>query len=408
MRVKILFLISGWCMILPSQTVSAEDAVLWKRWLVTQVEQHPSMVAAQETLNAAQSSAEGARQPLYNPELETELEREGSDDNYRLGLKQTVDWWDKRGALAQKGQFFAQNAEQVYEAMRQQQYSETLTALVQWRIAQKKSVITQQQETQLSQLLEVIQQRQQTGDMSQVDAALAYMALSQRLKSTADAEADLRRAEANLTRLLPTWQQNMTLSSIPDPFWQWHSNNGAEQLSRQHPDVVAADMRWQALKANTVLAQRQQHADPSFGVNVGRQNDENTVGMTFSVPLTVRNNFSAQARAASQEALSAESSFRATYLQRLHLIKGSQAVVSEYEKRYQRWQSLIKSHSTDSSDLLEKQWRTGDLSATDYIQILNQHAEGRIAGIELEQEWKITFIEYLTQSGVIAHAITSP
>lgn len=408
MRVKILFLISGWCMILPSQTVIAEDTTSWKRWLVTQVEQHPSMVAAQETLNAAQSSAEGARQPLYNPELETELEREGSDDNYRLGLKQTVDWWDKRGALAQQGQFFAQSAEQVYEAMRQQQYSETLTALVQWRNAQKKSIITQQQETQLSQLLEVIQQRQQTGDMSQVDAALAYMALSQRLKSTADAEADLRRAEANLTRLLPTWQQNMTLSSIPDSFWLWHSNKGAEQLSRQHPDVVAADMRWQALKANTVLAQRQQHADPSFGVNVGRQNDENTVGLTFSIPLAVRNNFSAQARAASQEALSAESSFRAIYLQRLHLINGSQAVVSEYEKRYQRWQSLIKSHSTDSSDLLEKQWRTGDLSATDYIQILNQQAEGRLAGIELEQEWKLTFIEYLTQSGVIAHVITSP
>ena len=59
MKIKILFLISGWCMILPSQTVSAEDAMLWKRWLITQVEQHPSILAAQETLNTAQSSAEG-------------------------------------------------------------------------------------------------------------------------------------------------------------------------------------------------------------------------------------------------------------------------------------------------------------------------------------------------------------
>ncbi len=393
---------------LPSETVFAEDARLWKQWLADQVDQHPLMVAAQETLNATRSSLEASRQPLYNPELESELEREGDDDNYRLGLNQTIDWWDKRGARTQQAQFFSQSAAQTYQALRQKQLAQTLDALVQWRIAAKKSIITQRQESQLTQLLKVIQQRQQTGDMSQVDAELAYMALSQRLKSSADAEANLRRAEANLTMLLPTWQQNLALSTIPDSFWQWQTNNGVEQLSRQHPEVAAADLHWQASKADAELTRRKQHADPTFGINVGRQNDESSVGLTFSMPLNVRNNFSAETRAASQEALSAESLFRAAYLQRLQLIKGSQAVVLEYEKRYQRWQSLIKSHPTDRSDLLEKQWRTGDLSATDYVQILNQRAEGLIAGIELEREWKLAFIEFLTQSGVIADAITSP
>ena len=106
-------------------------------------------------------------------------------------------------------------------------------------------------------------------------------------------------------------------------------------------------------------------------------------------------------------ALSAESSFRALFLQQLNLIKASQEVVFEYETRFKRWQNLTKSRPSDSSNLLKKQWRIGDLSTTDYIQILNQRSEGLIAGIELEQEWRLAYIEFIKNAGIISDAITS-
>jgi outer membrane protein TolC len=407
MRLKILFLISGWCIMLSSETVFAEDLKLWKQWLSDQVDQHPTMVSELESLNAARSQLDGASQPLYNPELESELEREGDSNNYRLGIKQTFDWRDKRGARTQQFQLSGIRAKWRYQSLRQKQLAETLTSLVEWRIAYQRAKISRTQESHLTQLVDIIQQRHQAGDMSQIETELAYMALSQRLKSTADAEATLKLARAKVVTYLPAWNQDSTYSVIPDSFWQWSNTKSIEQLSREHPDVAGAETLWQVLNAETELTRLEQHADPSLGINVGRQENESSVGLTFSIPLNVRNNFSANTRAVAHRALSAESSFRALFLQQLNLIKASQEVVFEYETRFKRWQNLTKSRPSDSSNLLKKQWRIGDLSTTDYIQILNQRSEGLIAGIELEQEWRLAYIEFIKNAGIISDAITS-
>jgi outer membrane protein TolC len=365
------------------------------------------MVSELESLNAARSQLDGASQPLYNPELESELEREGDSNNYRLGIKQTFDWRDKRGARTQQFQLSGIRAKWRYQSLRQKQLAETLTSLVEWRIAYQRAKISRTQESHLTQLVDIIQQRHQAGDMSQIETELAYMALSQRLKSTADAEATLKLARAKVVTYLPVWNQDSTYSVIPDSFWQWSNTKSIEQLSREHPDVAGAETLWQVLNAETELTRLEQHADPSLGINVGRQENESSVGLTFSIPLNVRNNFSANTRAVAHRALSAESSFRALFLQQLNLIKASQEVVFEYETRFKRWQNLTKSRPSDSSNLLKKQWRIGDLSTTDYIQILNQRSEGLIAGIELEQEWRLAYIEFIKNAGIISDAITS-
>jgi len=407
MRLKILFLISGWCMMLSSETVFAEDVMLWKQWLSDQVDQHPTMISALESLNAARSQIDGASQPLYNPKLESELEREGDSDNFRFGIKQKIDWRDKRGARTQQFKLSGKRAEWTYQSLRQKQLAETLISLVEWRIAYQKAEISRVQESHLTQLVDIIQQRHQAGDLSQIETELAYMALSQRLKSTADAESKLIIVRAQLVSLLPTWNQDSKYSVIPDSFWHWSNTTSIEKLSRKHPDVAGAEIHWQALNAETELTRLEQHSDPSFGINVGRQEDESSVGLTFSIPLNVRNDFSANTRTVAHRALSAESSFRALYLQRLNLIKASQKVALEYDKRYQRWKSLTNSRPSDSSNLLKKQWRIGDISTTDYIQILNQRSEGLLAGIELEKEWRLSYIEFIKNAGIISDAITS-
>ena len=60
-------------------------------WLSMQINKHPDIIAAKEEMNAVFSNAEGNKQPLYNPELETGYEREGDANNYSIGINQTID-----------------------------------------------------------------------------------------------------------------------------------------------------------------------------------------------------------------------------------------------------------------------------------------------------------------------------
>ena len=46
----------------------------WNDWLATQIEQDPDIIAARERWLGSNFSADAIEQPIYNPELSTELE----------------------------------------------------------------------------------------------------------------------------------------------------------------------------------------------------------------------------------------------------------------------------------------------------------------------------------------------
>jgi cobalt-zinc-cadmium efflux system outer membrane protein len=128
------------------------------------------------------------------------------------------------------------------------------------------------------------------------------------------------------------------------------------------------------------------------------------VGLSLSIPLNVRNNFSAETRAAEQAALEAEAHFQAIYRKQRFNWQAAQAAWQRYEQQYRRWQKLVQGRVENSADLLERQWRSGDLSTTDYLLALNQRAESLLAGIELEKQTRLTLTDVLLQSGRLTAA----
>ena len=407
MKSRLIVLLGCCYLAISTEQAFAQTNNNWKEWIDVQIKQHPRVISALEELKASRSTIKGASQPIYNPELETELEKEGDENNYRLGFKQTIDFNDRRDGYVNQAKFYSFETEKKYQSLIETQTFETLKAIVNRNVDLKKSLIVQKQELLISRLIEVFQSRKNTGDLAYIDAQLAFMALSNRLKSSADVFAELRRSEALLATQLPDWKKNLPLLTVPQSFWQRNSDVNPELRSRSHPDVMAYEMRWKALRSEVDLAMKKQHADPTFGINVGRQNNEDSVGLTFSIPLNIRNNFSSEVKAASEIALSAEESFKAEYLEKLQLIIGSEKVLFEYEKRYLHWQSIAKMALVDADTLLEKQWKSGDISTTDYIQLLNQLSDGQMAGIELEQKWKLSYIELLLNEGSISNAISN-
>lgn len=379
------------------------DLTSWNRWFYQQILQHPEVVAEREKMNAQLSTAEARDQPLYNPEIEAELEREGDDDNRRIGVTQTVDWWDKRGAQQDQGNYARQAAKTAYQQVLQQKIMDALLAISDWQSAQQQLAFAREQENQLDALLALVEQRQKTGDIGQIDAELALLTLSQLLRDSADAEAQLAKAEATLKELFP--EKPPASLSIPDAFWQQQMEVDPARLVDQHPRVVQALAEWNAAKAQQIVATREAKSDPTLGINGGKSGEDNVVALTFSIPLALRNTYRAEVRAASQEALAAEAHYYKVRRQQVALLEGSKGAMAAYSGRHGRWHGLMQTRVSESAALLDKQWRTGDLSTPEYLLALKERRESLQAGIGLEVKWHQAVIEWLLESGQLIDAV---
>jgi hypothetical protein len=98
-------------------------------------------------------------------------------------------------------------------------------------------------------------------------------------------------------------------------------------------------------------------------------------------------------------ALETEARFRAQYRKLRFDLKGAFGAWQSYNLQFTQWQSLVKGRIESSGDLLEKQWRSGDLSTTNYLIALNQRAESLLSGIELEKQTRIALKNLMLQSG---------
>ena len=147
----------------------------WDAWLASQIQQHPDVLAAREQWLGSNASADAVEQPIYNPELSTDLERIGEEDNYRVGVSQTIDSWDRRGAKRQQAGYLRSAAEALYRQQVLDKTFDALAALVEWHAANRAAAITQAQQQQLNTLLELVKKRQQAGDLGSIDAELTFL-----------------------------------------------------------------------------------------------------------------------------------------------------------------------------------------------------------------------------------------
>ena len=383
----------------------------WGDWITQQVDKHPEIMAAKERMNAAFSMAENSEKATYNPELESEYEFYDNEegDNYRIGLSQSIDLWDKRGARTEQAAFSRIMAKQGYRSLRQQKISQVLVALSEWRAAKQLAEFSSRQEKQLNTLLNLVDQRQRSGDLGQVDAELAFLGLSQTLNAAAQAQAVRVVSEFKVRELLFGWSP--TSAQIPESFWLDNRFSVVldkvelDALLDAHPAIVAARAEWQAQEKQAVLADREAKSDPTFGLNGGQDAGVNVVGISFSMPINIRNNYHAQVRAASQEALAAESQYRALRRQQAYSMKASAANFKQYFQRFYRWQNLNEKRAKSSGKLLQKQWRSGDFSTAEYLLALQQRADGLSAGIELRQRFEASRIEWLLDIGQLDKAL---
>lgn len=388
----------GACMIL-LPLLGFAQTTSWNDWLASQIHQHPDVLAAQKKLMGSRARAEAAEQPIYNPEFSAEVERSGEENNYQVGIQQTIDWWDLRDARQRQAADTLSAAEAQYMQQLLDHTALAIDALIEWDAANRAASIAKEQQQQLSTMLKLVERRLTTGDLSSIDAELTFLSLSQQLPEVAQVEASLRSAELKVIELLPQWTPDM--GGVPESFWPLKPNSITDQELLKHPAVAWARARWLSLKQEAEVIRLSTKATPTFGINAGRDEDENSVGLTFSIPLNVRNNFSAEISAAESDSQEAESNFRGVYRKQRITWQTANATWNSYQLQFRRWQELAEGRVEKSAQLLERQWISGDLSTTDYLLALNQRAESLLAGIELEKQTLQARNNILKQSGFL-------
>jgi len=358
---------------------------------------HPQMQLARARLDQAKAETNASQQPLYNPALAIYYES-NVDDISTVGISQTVDWSDKQGAFSQIGAQNLLSAEARFVGMRQSIAADFLRKINNFQSAKMSAELNQQQLDTLQEFVNIAQQRFTVGDISQVELDLALLAAGELRMNSAKIQANNFAAQLELESFF-----NFDKRTIPSLGIDLIGSDSTsiEQLLQQHPLLKQLKIASNAAKAEIKLAERQKSADPTLSINAGKEGDESIVNLGFSMPLFVRNNFSAGVDVAIANSVAVEQDYLNAYREILVAVKATKKSLGLTLRAYQQWTRLSQSGLQQRGRLLQKLWRSGDLETTDYIVQVQQTLDTRIAATQLKADVIDAWINFLVASGQI-------
>ncbi|HHJ80018.1 MAG TPA: TolC family protein, partial [Candidatus Tenderia electrophaga] len=361
----------------------------------------PVMQGAQAAVDAARARAVGADKPLYNPELALDAER--TDINTTtIGFSQTLDWSDKREAQTRIADQEIQAAVAALREARQGVVVETLTALTQYFTAREMQALALRRSQLMKGFIDTVKQRQAAGDMNALDGTLAQVTYSEALMQQAASESKLAEAEAALQAVtgfvlgseLAHWPR--LPSELMPPPAQVDST-----LLQTLPALSVLRSRMEAAKARIRLVEREGRAAPTVGVRAGRDGSETLLGLSLEIPLFVRNNFKAEAQAASHDAIVEELLYRDAHRRAKARLDGSLGRFQSTARAWSAWLATGQQAHREQMRLLEQLWQAGELTATDYLIQAKQNIDTQAAATVLMGEVWQSAIDWLDASAQV-------
>lgn len=383
----------------PGDVVPDADATV-SRFVQSVAETNPRVQAARAALEASTAYRDAAARPLYNPALSLDAEDTDSEKTRTVGLSQTVDWADKRGArtaVAVSGQDVAR-AE--YLATRWSVMVDLLLGLATYQTGVARDALAAERTRLMNEFAALAERRFDAGDLPQVELDLARLTATDARIQKAIADAALAEARQSVHSLAPDsppaeWPaleaELPVLPTAIDP----------QLLVLALPEVQAVQAQVAAAASTVELRQREKKPDPTFGLVGGEEDDETLVGLNVTIPLYVRNSFSHEVSAALAEATEAEQ-IASDVIQR-----AKTRLVSATE-RYQLmrdawhdWERIGQESLTRQASQLQRMWEAGELSTTDYLVQLRQTLDVRENALDLRLSFWSAWFEWLYASGQI-------
>jgi len=361
---------------------------------------NPRVLAAQAALRASGAKRSAAGRPLYNPELT--LEAENSDTETRaVGLSQTLDWGGKgkaRRAVADADRLVV---EAEYLMIRWQVTVDLLGGLAQYQTDLERDRLSAKRRQLMDEFAALARRRFAAGDLSQVELNLALLESTTAHIQKARAGIELAGARQAVRNIAPRSMQAewpklpVELPALP------HEATNLQAFVKALPEVVSARRQIDRADAVVELRRRQQRMDPTVSLVGGKEEGESLVGLTLSIPLFVRNNFSFETDAALAE-LNQTQQLADDVMQRAYArLVGAKERYQLSHQAWIEWQQTGQASLSKQNQQLGKLWQAGDLSTTGYLVQLRQTLDVQESVLELREALWRAWFDWLWASGQV-------
>lgn len=360
---------------------------------------HPSHRAVQAQLTAAQARLDAAGKPLYNPEIELAHSGEGSDRTRSAGLALALDVGGKR--LARQDAAAAQLALSEAEArLRRRDFARRwFNAWIDWNAAERRVKTGEQRVASMTRFADLAVKQFDADDVSGLDRDVAALARDEAEAAQSVLVAERADAESRLRALggePGSGGGSTALPASPPP-----ASPLDDASLRDLPEWRIADSARTAAERDVTVARRDRVPDPTVRLSGGRVEygathmKDDVFGVSISIPVFVRNDYRAEVAAARAQA---DASVAEAERVRLELEAERRRAVDSYAgtlAAWQRWQSSRGTEIERRSQLLERSWREGELSTSDYLLQIKQTLDTALAGVELEARLWRSYADYL-------------
>jgi len=370
-----------------------------QRWLNKNVADHPSVLAAKAAVDSAGFQWVAADKALYNPELELDAETAETNSAY-VGLSQTIDWGDTRGARTQMARSQKAAADFALESTRREIAQAFLSGLSKYHTSLALKKLAEQGNTLMQRSAKLAKQRFNAGDLDKVEVDLANLTYAQARFKRADAFSQHARAMQNLISLSGSANKNWPQLLLVFPHPQSIEIDKTVQRLPQMREIIS---RVKAAQANVKVQAGQATVNPTVAFRAGKEEQDALLGLTLSIPLQLRNNFKAEVDTANAEMIQAERESLDAYRK---LKSRLEVAIVSYELSREAWFSWQASGADTLNEqikLLERLWKAGELNTTDYLIQLNQALETKASAIEQRGRMWTDWSEWLIASGKIEH-----
>jgi cobalt-zinc-cadmium efflux system outer membrane protein len=363
---------------------------------------HPRIRSSQAELDASKARLRAASTPLYNPTLELDAERidlhEDDTDTLMLGIAQTFDWHDKRGAQRDVANISQQIIRFEQEVIHQRLVADIFSALAGYQVQRELIQVLDKRLLLNERMLSQANQRYKAGDISRLDVEQIRLSFTKAELAHNEGESELNARGRILSEAVGEMRKIWPLLPLEPPRILFKKIDFDSILSTL-PGLKAEYVRVIKERSTVRLKLLEKKPDPTIGLRAGGENSNTVIGLSFSIPLTIRNGFRAEVDEAEANLRRAESEL--LEMQHLYLVR-LKSSAQAYQLAYLGWQSWQKIAGTSMQEqdrLLMRFWKVGELSTSDYLVQLNQLKEAEINNVKLKENiWKAWF-SWLAISG---------
>lgn len=392
--------------IAPCLVPAVENPAL-PRFISETLHLHPEVAAARAALDASDAREQAAARPAFNPDLELAADSSVSDQR-TIGISQTFEVAGQRAARTAVAGFEHEAARASLAAARRDLARELLGALADFHLAEARDDLMQRHLEIMKRFAELALRRHRAGDLTQVDLAAARLALAKARIEKANAAGARAGAEQALRTLVPArvkpqWPELPTM--LPPVTLEQAQYEAA--LSAL-PEIRVQRAGVSAAMARADLLERERRPNPTLGLQGGQEDGQPYVGLSFSIPLRIRNRFTAEIAAARADQRQVERQAENVEARAEGRLL---AATERYRLTRDAWDGWVASgepNLTEQTVLLERLWEAGDLSLTDYLVQLNQTFDTAVSALDLRRELWRAWFEWLAAGAQLGTWLDEP